>query len=147
MKKALFPLLLCLCCIVFTGCLGPFPEPINANDFDSVCESVASQYELCIPPTASFVGGYYDHAYRDPGITVLFAVPQADFDTMLSENWKPANRITAPSVLEDQLSLSEFIPDAQYQLNTELYTFLWVQDAEDGQRLCLFSGHNPIRQY
>ncbi len=145
MKKAVLSVLLCLCCLSLAGCMGPFPERIAPEKFEDVTTQLAEQYELTLPSSAEFVGGYYDNAFRDPSLTVAFTVARSELDAMLSEHWKEASVVGKPAILKDQLALDDFTPDGQYHLETELYTFLWYTQTEDGRLLCLFSGRNPIQ--
>lgn len=46
------------------------------------------QYEVTIPESAELITGYYDNAFKDNCLYLVFTIDAEDIETILSENWE-----------------------------------------------------------
>ena len=57
-----------------SACIAGIPTKIESIDFDNVKNLLKEQYELNLPDSATYIGGYFDNAFRDPSIIAYFMV-------------------------------------------------------------------------
>ncbi len=95
-------------------------------------------YELTIPDSAVFIKGYYDNAFRDPGVFLLFEVSDDEFQQIFSENWNfseyGGETLDGSNMLENPI-------EGTYKLGGA--TYLTFAHTEDGMVQCAFHGDNP----
>ncbi len=131
-----------------SGCsFDGVPTEIETTDFYDVQALLEEQYELSLPESVVFAGGYFDNAFRDPSITVMFTIEQSKFETMLSENWIENSSVDDSDFLGDWSMLKSFSADKEYVFQNEQFTFLWCDVLEDDSYTCVFKGRHPSRYF
>lgn len=79
---------LVIACIVWLPWLtSGLPTTIETGFSDELVGMLNEKYELSIPDSAVFLGGYYDNAMQDDAVHIAFTVPKEDFKGMFSEKW------------------------------------------------------------
>lgn len=149
MKKIVFIIFSIILIFSLSSCslLGG-PTKIETTDFNDVQALLIEQYELCLPDSAVFVDGYFDNAFRDPGIITVFTIEKSELEKMLSENWVEADYIDEPnSFLADSSVIESFSVDKKYDFKGEQFTFLWCDDTENSNYTCVFHGHHPSEYF
>ena len=97
-----------------------------------------------MPDSAAFFDGYFDNAFRDPGIVVAFTIEKSELEKMLSENWVEAGYVDEPnSFLLDSSIIESFSVDKKYDFQGAQFTFLWCDDLGNDSYTCVFHGHHP----
>ena len=149
MKKIVYGIFSVLLVLSLSSCsLAGVPTEIESADFNDVQALLEEQYELSLPDTAVFIDGYFDNAFRDPSVIIVFTIEQPYFEQMLSENWIVAGYVDGPNdFLEDQSALESFSADKKYDFQGEQFTFLWCDDLENGSYTCVFVGHHPSKYF
>ena len=131
-----------------SACIAGIPTKIESIDFDNVKNLLKEQYELNLPDSATYIGGYFDNAFRDPSIIVVFSVEQTDFETMLSEKWVESGYLDEPNnFIGDNDILESFSTDKKYDFQGAQFTFLWCDILENGSYYCVFYGHHPSKYF
>ena len=149
MKKYFWILITIVLILSLSACsLAGGPTKIETTDFNDVQALLIEQYELCLPDSAVFVDGYFDNAFRDPGIVVAFTIKKSELEKMLSANWVEAGYIDEPnSFLADSSITESFSVDKKYDFQGEQFTFLWCDDLENDNYTCVFHGHHPSEYF
>ena len=143
--KKVFPIILSIVFVFsFSGCLATKPTKIDSSDFENVKALLEEQYELTLPDSATFIGGYFDNAFRDPGVVVVFTIEQDDFEKMFSEKWVESGYVDEPnSFIADSTVLESFSTDKKLDYQGAQFTFLWCDALENDNYKCVFHGHHP----
>ena len=112
LKKHFLILITIVLILSLSACsLAGGPTKIETTDFNDVQALLIEQYELCLPDSAVFVDGYFDNAFRDPGIVIAFTIKKSELEKMLSENWVEVGYIDEPnSFLADSPSTTSPFP-------------------------------------
>lgn len=149
MKKYFLILITIVLILSLSACsLAGGPTKIETTDFNDVQALLIEQYELCLPDSAVFVDGYFDNAFRDPGIVVAFTIKKSELEKMLSENWVEAGYIDEPnSFFADSSIIESFSVDKKYDFQGEQFTFLWCDDLKNDNYTCVFHGHHPSEYF
>ncbi len=145
MKRVVLLLAVFALMLTLSGCWVDEPTDIAAKDFDKAQELMAEQYDLTLPDSAEYVGGFFDNAFRDPSMIVAFSVASEDVEWMLSETWEEGYDSSLPAYVEEYLGLSGFLAEKTWRYSGELYTSLWCSADENGRCVCVFSGRHPSR--
>ena len=145
MKKIVFIVFSVILIFSLSSCsLFGGPTQIETSDFNNVQALLEEQYELSLPKSAVFVDGYFDNAFRDPGIIVVFTIELADFEKMFSENWVESGYVDEPhSFIVDSTVLESFSTDKKLDYHGAQFTFLWCDALENDTYKCVFHGHHP----
>ena len=127
--------------VLLTSC-GMFrlPTTIRCGFSQEMVTMLRDTYELTIPDSAEFIKGYYDNACRDPGVFLLFEVPDDEFQQIFSENWHYSEYDLSFS---EQANMLENPVEGKYKLNGKLFTYLIFAHTEDGRIQCAFHGDGP----
>ena len=143
MKRIIALLLGLLMLFLCSGCLSGQPTKIKSADFGEAKKLVQERYELTLPESALFYGGYFDHAFRDPSIILAFTIDQADLAAMFSENWLQKQSVDELTIMEEYLVLPSYSPVGEYDFQGELYTHLWYAKFQTNRYLCVLMGRHP----
>ena len=148
MKKIFLIILSIIFVFSLSGCLTTKPTKIDSSDFENAKSLLEEQYELTLPDSAIFIGGYFDNAFRDPSVIVAFTIEQSDFEKMCSENWVESGYIDEPnSFLVDLDVLQSFSTDKKLDYRGAQFTFLWCDALENDTYKCVFHGHHPSEYF
>ena len=148
MKKISLIILSIILVFSLSGCLSTKPTKIDSSDFENAKSLLEEQYELTLSDSATFIGGYFDNAFRDPSVIVVFTIEQADFEMMFSENWVESGYIDEPnSFLVDSDVLESFSTDKKLDYQGAQFTFLWCDALENDTYRCVFCGHHPKENF
>ncbi len=149
MKKLLFIICSIVLILSLSACsLATVPTEIKTTDFHQVQALLDEQYELSLPDSAIFIGGYFDNAFRDPGIVVAFTIQKSELEKMFSENWVEAGYIDEPNnFLADSSVTESFSADKKYDFQGTQFTFLWCDDLGNDRFTCVFHGHHPSKYF
>lgn len=145
MKKTFLWILVLLLAFSLCGCLGEIPTRIENSDFDKVQTLLDETYNLHVPSSAHYIGGYFDNAFRDPCMLIAFTVTPSEFENLFGDGWRESGTADNPTLLENCLSIEAYDADGRYDYDNELYTFLWYDVNNDGDYVCVFQGpHHKI---
>lgn len=150
MKRFLLVLLVFLLVLPTAGCdlIGGTPTNIDLDKSEKLRSFLQERYELTLPEDYVFLGGIFDHAFRDPGMTVIFEIKKADLPSMFSENWqKVEGEELYPqdfnSGYKDYLPITSFQSEGEWEYNSEMFTWLLYTPSDEDSYLCAFEGHHP----
>ncbi len=99
------------------------------------------QYEVTIPESAELITGYYDNAFKDNCLYLVFTIDAEDIETILSENWEINKYNNEINLFENIIDIK---PVARYDYQKEGYTFFQYTKADNNNRItCCFQGYYP----
>lgn len=146
-KSGLFKtVLICFSLTVLLTSCGMFrlPTTIRCGFSQEMVTMLRDTYELTIPDSAEFIKGYYDNAFRDPGVFLLFEVPDDEFQQIFSENWQynwqfsenASKRLAGAEMLENPIEGTN-----KFKLKSDTYSIF--AHTENGRVQCAFHGGGP----
>ncbi|MGN0172241.1 MAG: hypothetical protein ACI39E_05630 [Acutalibacteraceae bacterium] len=142
-KSGLFKtVLICFSLTVLLTSCGMFrlPTTIRCGFSQEMVTMLRDTYELTIPDSAEFIKGYYDNAFRDPAVFLLFEVPDDEFQQIFSENWQYSEYT---SELLAGAEMLEIPIEGSYKFKLKGDTYLIFAHTENGRVQCAFHGHGP----
>ncbi len=127
--------------MILTGCteLIVGTTIIDKGFTESLVDALQNEYGLYIPDSADFVEGEIDQSFRDPSICILFRVPEADFETMISPEWVEEVNISG--------DINGIPAENVFTKTAARGGYLYISAPKNGQIDILFYGENPLRNW